>query len=229
MARASVEWTFDLHLHSTFSADGEMGPGDLVRTAVAKGLDGIALTDHNSMRGVKEATEEARKFEGFLVIPGMEVSSKEGHIIALGVKAPVASGLEVAETVERIRAAGALPVASHPFRRFTGIGEDCIRSARFEALEVLNGRSPSRKNLRACRLALDLGLGLSAGSDGHRTSEVGRCYVVTEEDPVTADGLLEMMRKKRVRTWGRSASLIEVARTLAKISGELLKRRGKRI
>jgi predicted metal-dependent phosphoesterase TrpH len=229
MAPASGERYFDLHLHSTYSPDGGMCPADLVRTAVAKGLNGIALTDHNSTRGLKEAREEARKFEGFLVIPGVEISSKEGHILALGVESPIVSGLEVAETVERIRSAGGMPVASHPFRRFTGVGEECIRSARFEALEVLNGRSPSRKNLRACRLAVDLKLGLCAGSDGHKVSEVGRCYIVTDGDPGGVDGFLEMIRHRKVRTWGRSAGIIDVARTLAKISTELVRRRGRRI
>lgn len=229
MAPGSGERSFDLHLHTTHSPDGEMTPADLVRTAVAKGLNGIALTDHNSTGGIKQAREEAKRFGGFLVIPGIEVSSREGHVIALGIESPVAPGLEVADTVERIRAAGGLPVASHPFRRFTGIGEHCIRSARFEALEVLNGRSPSRKNLKACRLAVSLGLGLSAGSDGHRTSEVGRCCIVTDSDPGGVEGFLEMIRRGKVRAWGRSASYADVARTLAKITGELLKRGGKRI
>jgi len=229
MAPGSGERRFDLHLHTTYSPDGEMTPADLVRTAVAKDLNGIAITDHNTTGGIAPAREEAKKFEGFLVIPAMEVSSREGHVIALGVESPIASGLAVAETVEKIRSAGGLPVASHPFRRFTGIGEDCIRSARFEALEVLNGRSPSRKNLRACRLAVDLKLGLSAGSDGHKVSEVGRCYLVTESAPGSVDGFLEMIRRQKVKAWGRSASFIDVARTLAKITTELLKRRGKRI
>jgi len=229
MAPGSGERSFDLHLHTTYSPDGRMTPGDLVRTAVSKGLNGVAVTDHNSTGGIKEAREEAGKFPGFLVIPGMEVSCKEGHILALGIESPIVSGLVVAETVEKIRAAGGLPVASHPFRRFTGIGEDCIRSANFEALEVLNGRSPSRKNLKACRLAVEMKLGLSAGSDGHKVSEVGRCYIVTESDPGSVDGFLELVRRRKVKAWGRSASYIDVARTLAKITTELLKRRGKRI
>ncbi len=229
MARASDDRTFDMHLHTNRSPDGEMSPADLVRAAAAEGLDGIAVTDHNSTSGVEEAREEARKFEGFLVIPGIEVSSRDGHVIGLGIGSPVPPGLGAAETVERILAAGGLPVASHPFRRFTGVGEDCIRSARFEAVEVLNGRSPSRKNLRACRLSVELDKCLSAGSDGHKVSEVGRCYIVAGEDPAGVDGLLELIRRKRVTTWGRSASLIDVARTLAKISRELIKRRGKRI
>jgi predicted metal-dependent phosphoesterase TrpH len=229
MAPASVERTFDLHLHTTHSPDGEMSPADLVRTAVARGLNGIALTDHNSTGGIRAAREEAAMFPGFIVIPGIEVSSREGHVIGLGIESPVASGLEVSETVERLRAAGGLPVAAHPYRRFTGIGEDCIRASRFEAVEVLNGRSPSRKNLRACRLSVELKQGLSAGSDGHKMSEVGRCYIVADEDPGSAEGLLELIRRRKVRTWGRSAGVIEVARTLTKITTELLRRRGKRI
>jgi hypothetical protein len=159
----------------------------------------------------------------------MEISSAQGHVIALGVKDPIPAGMPVNETVERILAAGALPVASHPFRNFTGLDESQIRGARFEAIEVLNGRSPNRKNLRACRLAMSLGLGLSAGSDGHRPVEVGRCYVITDGEPRGADDVLEMIRKRRARTWGRSSGIIEVARTAAKIGREFIGRRGKRI
>ena len=229
MARGSGEWSFDLHLHTTYSPDGEITPADLVRTAVARGLQGIAITDHNSTGGVRPAREEASKFAGFVVIPAMEISSKGGHVIALGVESPIPAGLPVEETVEKVRAAGGLPVASHPFRRFTGLDEDCIRSARFEALEVLNGRSPSRKNLRACRLAVDMKLGLSAGSDGHKISEVGRCFILTDTDPGGVDGLLEMIRRRNVRTWGKSAGMIVLAKTLTKITGGLIRRRGKRI
>ena len=76
---------------------------------------------------------------------------------------------------------------------------------------------------------MELKQGLSAGSDGHKMSEVGRCYIVADEDPGSAEGLLELIRRRKVRTWGRSAGVIEVARTLTKITTELLRRRGKRI
>jgi hypothetical protein len=229
MAAGSDEWRIDLHIHSTFSPDGEMTPAQLVAAAVDKGLRGIAITDHNSISGIGQVREAAQKYPGFLVIPGMEVSSAQGHVLALGVKSPIAPGLPVNETVDSILAAGGLPVASHPFRNFTGLDEQQIRGASFGALEVLNGRSPKRKNLRACRLALTLDLGLSAGSDGHRPAEVGRCYVIADGQPGGVDDLLEMMRKKRLKTWGRSAGLIEVARTAAKIGRELIRRGGRRI
>jgi predicted metal-dependent phosphoesterase TrpH len=229
MAQGSDERRLDLHVHSSFSPDGEMTPAELVRAAVERGLHGIALTDHNSMEGIGPAREAALKHPGFLVIPGMEISSADGHVIALGVQHPVPAGLPVNETVERILAAGGLPVASHPFRNFTGLDEAQIRGAGFEALEALNGRSPKRKNLRACRLAMSLDLGLSAGSDGHRPVEVGRCCVIAETEPAGVDDFLEMMRKKRTSTWGRSAGLMDVAMTAAKIGRELIRRRGKRI
>jgi len=219
----------DLHTHSSFSPDGEMTPQELVDSALAHGLAGIALTDHNSVGGIGQARGAALKHPGFLVIPGIEISSADGHVLALGINEPIPAGLPVGETVERILAAGALPVASHPFRNFTGLDEAQIRGARFGALEVLNGRSPNRKNLRACRLALSLGLGLSAGSDGHRPLEVGRCCVVVDSMPAGVDDLLEMIRKGKTGTWGRSAGLMDVARTAAKIGRELIKRRGKRI
>ena len=62
MAPRSDEWKIDLHLHSTFSPDGEMTPAELVRTAVEKGLQGVALTDHNSISGVSQPFGEAGGF-----------------------------------------------------------------------------------------------------------------------------------------------------------------------
>jgi predicted metal-dependent phosphoesterase TrpH len=229
MAQGSDERRLDLHVHSSYSPDGEMTPAQLVRAAIDRGLSGIALTDHNTTAGIGPAREAALKRPGFLVIPAVEISSAQGHVIALGVSDPIPSGMPVGETVENVLAAGGLPVASHPFRNFTGLDESQIRGARFEAIEVLNGRSPNRKNLRACRLAMSLGLGLSAGSDGHRPVEVGRCCVITESEPAGVDDFLELMRKKKTSTWGRSAGLMEVARTAAKIGRELIRRRGKRI
>lgn len=64
----------DLHIHSTFS-DGSFTPKELVKKAKSKGLDIIAITDHNSMNGVHEAIEEGNKI-GIKVIPGVELSAR---------------------------------------------------------------------------------------------------------------------------------------------------------
>ncbi len=222
-------WRLDLHVHSTASPDGLVRPAELVRIAARRGLSGLALTDHNSIDGLREAMEEARATPGFTLVPGIEVSSSGGHVIGLGVSERVREGMSVEETVEGIRSMGGLPVAPHPFRTVTGIGEDAARSARFEALEVLNGRSPRRKNLRSARLCASLGLRPSAGSDAHRPHEVGRCFVVLDSDPGGADGLVERVRRGGVRASGRSATIIELAGHMSKIGRDWLRRGGRRV
>ncbi|MEM4729445.1 MAG: CehA/McbA family metallohydrolase [Thermoplasmata archaeon] len=226
---APRSWRYDLHVHSTSSPDGHVRPAELVRLAARASLSGIALTDHNSMEGIAEAEEEARGLRGFLVVPGIEVSSAGGHIIGLGLRERVPEGMGVEETVEAILSAGGMPVAAHPFRSFTGLDEKAVRSARFEAVEVLNGRSPRRKNLRSLRLCEELGLGASAGSDCHRSYELGRCFIVLDSDPGGADGLIESVRKGRAAASGRSASFTEVAATASRIGRDWLRRGGRRI
>ncbi|MGQ9583596.1 MAG: PHP domain-containing protein [Thermoplasmatota archaeon] len=222
-------WRLDLHVHSTASPDGLVRPEELVRIAARAGLSGLALTDHDSVEGLGRACEEARAAPEFILVPGIEVSSAGGHVIGLGVDRRIRAGMTVEETVEAIRAAGGMPVAPHPFRTITGVGGAAVRSARFEAVEVLNGRSPGRKNLRSARLCAELSLGQSAGSDAHRSREVGRCFVVLESDPGGADGLLEMVRRGRARASGRSATLVELAGHISKIGGDWLRRGCRRV
>jgi len=219
----------DMHVHSSYSSDGLIKPAELVKEAARKGLNGMALTDHNSIGGLDEAKETARMIPGFIFIPGIEISTKKGHILAFGVKDAPRRRMPVDETVEWIIAAGGLPVAGHPYRSFTGIGERRVRGAKFAAVEVLNARSPRYKNEKARKLCEELGLGMTAGSDCHRLRELGRAYTIAENVTGGADGLLEMIRKRRTRAGGRSATLPEVASHSSKIGKDLLKRRWKRI
>ena len=71
----------DLHMHSTAS-DGQYSPSDLVRMAKDKGLQAIALTDHDSIKGIEEAVKEGEKL-GVKVIPGVEMSAREYHTFHL--------------------------------------------------------------------------------------------------------------------------------------------------
>ena len=74
----------DLHIHSKYSPDGRMEIEDIIKTAKARGLDGVAVTDHNSVKGGLSALEFC-KGSDFLVIPGIEVSTTKGHVLGLGV------------------------------------------------------------------------------------------------------------------------------------------------
>jgi hypothetical protein len=80
-----MKYFIDLHIHTTLSpcADNDMTPNNIVNMAMLKGLDFIAITDHNSARNV-EAVIECARGKGIIIVPGMEVeSAEEVHMVCL--------------------------------------------------------------------------------------------------------------------------------------------------
>jgi predicted metal-dependent phosphoesterase TrpH len=140
-------------------------------------MDGLAVTDHNAIEGAIEAQSLAAS-EGLLVVRGVEVSSKEGHILALGVRELVPRGLPAAETIERIHSLGGIAVAAHPLRHPSGVGRKVAGSAKFDAIEIVNSASSPRTNRATATMATERGLPVTGGSDAHRTEEVGRAYTI---------------------------------------------------
>ncbi|MBU0762890.1 MAG: PHP domain-containing protein [Candidatus Altiarchaeota archaeon] len=168
---------YELHCHSTFS-DGDSTPLQMVSYAKTF-LGGIAITDHDEIMGSLEALNYATP--DFEVIPGMEVSSKDGHILALYVEKKVDRDLSAKETVERIHALGGLAVAAHPFDKIRkGVG-DLIAEVEFDAVEVVNGHTFGniRDPINVCR---DVGIPMVGGSDAHALKEVGSVKVAFEKD-----------------------------------------------
>jgi hypothetical protein len=223
------EFCLDLHVHSNCSLDGLIPPAELVRLAVLRGLRGISLNDHNSVRGLRTAEEAARKVPGFILVPGIEISSRDGHMLALGVREKLRKGLSAEETFDAIVSAGGLPVATHPYRSFNGLGEDIVRRLGFPAIEVINARSPRYKNARSLRLNAELKRGITAGSDCHRPPELGRAFTIVPGEPKGMEEVLELIRRKRSWAGGRSATLREIASHTSKIGTDLLLRGGRRI
>lgn len=143
-----------------------------MRAARAKGLDGIAITDHNSIGGHPEAKKLSR---GFLVIPGIEVSSADGHILGLGVNKLVPRGLPAGETVKLIRELGGIAVAAHPFVPWKS--PTLVYKTKFDAIEALNSRAFLPSNRLARRFVERNRLPATAGSDAHFPDEVGLASV----------------------------------------------------
>jgi len=142
-----------------------------------------------------------------MVVPASEVSSFNGHIIALGVTEPIPRGLSPDETVRRINDFGGLAVAAHPGRFYTGLSINEVRASQFEAVEVANGGSSHRQNHLANILADSKKLGKTGGSDAHHPEHIGRCRTVFENEPTSVEELLEEIRAHRTTTWGEGLSL----------------------
>jgi predicted metal-dependent phosphoesterase TrpH len=200
-----------------------MSVREMLKTAVRRDIQGLAITDHNRTEGSDEARRLAAE-AGLLCLRGMELSAQEGHILVYGLQDPVPARLPAAEALERIREQGAFAVAAHPYRFWSGLGEDVVRSAPFEGIEGLNARTTKRDNGKAERLAEELGLPMTAGSDAHRFSDIGRGLLILPDAYESEGDLLPAIRRGRGRPVGLGRGAGRTVRYVTKAVGEWMLR-----
>lgn len=169
----------DFHTHTIFSPDSLTTPRALIQAARRSGLTRVVVTDHNTLRGALEAVRLAPD----LVIPGEEIMTTDGEILAFFVQEEVPAGLTPEETIARLRAQGAFISLSHPFDRWRK-GRWTWKTLQrichlVDAIEGFNARMmwPSG-NQRAVQFAAQHTLLWTAGSDAHTAVEVGACGLV---------------------------------------------------
>jgi hypothetical protein len=170
----------DLHIHTTYS-DGTATVPDVLAHVAASNLHVIAITDHDAIAGALEARQLARDF-GVEVIVGEEVSTAEGHVLALFIEDVLPPGRPAAETIAAIHAQGGLCVAPHPYDWAVvslgrwGLRERCFADWRFDAIEGFNASLTwprSGANKQAQHVALELGIPAVGGSDAHSVATIG--------------------------------------------------------
>ncbi|MCJ7445503.1 MAG: PHP domain-containing protein, partial [Methanotrichaceae archaeon] len=169
---------FDLHVHSNFS-DGHDDVRTILKVAVKKGLNGLSITDHDTMRGLEMAQRINKDLNLDLVlIPGVETTTLEGHLIFLGLEDTPKRKMTVEETIEEARDLGGIVVVPHPyhpFRNAMGRIPDC------DAVEVFNSKHIfGIANARARMNAQHRGLPMVGGSDSHFAETVGLGVTVIE-------------------------------------------------
>ncbi len=187
---------FDLHVHSFFSKDATGSPESLFAAARARGLSGIAITDHDTCEA-HEYLKEHPAPEGFLVVPGVEVSTAEGHLLCLGVTLPYLKGTPARDVIARVNDGGGIAIPAHPFDQWrAGIRPAVLDKLDLEALEVFNAAVTSRSyNDKALAYATGRNLKMTAASDAHHSSAVGASTTAYEMDEVTVPALLAAIRK----------------------------------
>lgn len=206
----------DFHVHSKASKDGVSSIEEIVAVARRKGLDGVAITDHDFPMKQGDA-ERVTSEGGPIVIPGIEISTLSGHVILLCPGEGHLKDTEIGEVIESAKAWGSVVIIPHPVDPFShGIGEDAVRSIRHvhPILEVINASTFLLYNRRAGKLAKELSLNEVGGSDAHVASAVGSAFTLVEAEDRSVEGVVRALKEGKTRACGGHipiTSLIELS------------------
>jgi predicted metal-dependent phosphoesterase TrpH len=184
----------DLHVHTNFSRDGESSVEEILRRAEQVGLDAIAITDHDTVEG---ALYGQRLHSPVLVIPGIEVSTRQGHIIVLGIDNPLPPRRDVMETIGEARERGGLVILPHPYHMWRhGVARKMKSSIRaVDAVEAFNSRYiVGTANRKAALMARRYQKPCVGGSDAHHARFVGFGVTYVDAEP-TIPSILRAIRE----------------------------------
>ncbi len=213
-----VRVSIDPHVHSEGSYDGKE-PVDLILEHAADiGLDAVAITDHDEIEKSLEAADMAEDY-GLIGVPGVEVSTKAGHLLALGVEKKPEKKKPLKETIERVRELGGAAVIPHPFQRTRhGVKKRRINKPWPDALEIYNSwLFTGYRNRRAKKFARKREIPGVAASDSHSVATVGRAYteIVFEEkgslDEIDSADVVKAIRDGRTDIQGRRVPVYKSA------------------
>jgi predicted metal-dependent phosphoesterase TrpH len=203
----------DLHTHThPLSHDSLLSPDDLVEAAKAARLDAVCFTEHDFFWEQAE-TAALSKRHGFLVIPGIEVNTEDGHVVVFGLNRFVYGMHRMHELARMADAAGAVMIAAHPYRRqlpfelrhdgdWTQALERAVANPAYThttAIETLNGRGTDRENAFSEAVAARLGVRTTGASDAHERKDIGRAATEFVRKISDLEGLISELRAGRFK------------------------------
>lgn len=188
----------DFHCHTAASEDSDIQLGDLISECDHKGIQKLAITDHNRIDGALEAVNRWPS----RIIPGVEIMTSLGELIAYYVRAPIEPGLTPLETIQALKAQGAVISVSHPFDRWRNGGWKMPWLLEIlpylDAIEIFNAHCisylPNRQAQIFARRHQQVG---TAGSDAHSSHEIGAAGL-TLEDFHDSTGLRSALRSATI-------------------------------
>ncbi|HAF08543.1 MAG TPA: histidinol-phosphatase [Chloroflexi bacterium] len=215
----------DLQLHSDLG-DGLNSPEEILHAAEAAGLDVIALTDHDDIRGSFLLRDLAAKRRSMVVVAtGIEVTTRAGHLLALFVEDEIPMFRPLAETVTAIHRAGGIAIVPHPLSYLTfSIGERALRTLAVggdgrsfvDGIEVRNPSYAGRVRGERARWLNEhvLRVAETGSSDAHHAKLVGTAWTEFPGDDVNAlrTAILARTTRAHGRTWTLGEHLDGVAK-----------------
>lgn len=192
---------YDLHVHSNYSIDSINTPSQILKMAEKRGLKGIAVCDHNTIKGSKMTKKIANeKNLDIEVILASEIKTKNGEVIGLYLNEEI-NGKEKTfeEVVDMIKKQDGLVMVPHPFDPLRKGALRCgLKNKKIDGIEVFNSRVMLNKyNKKALDFAEKEKLAFIGGSDAHTPIEIGNAVTIIEDD------LRKEIKNKKTRYEGK--------------------------
>ena len=179
----------DLHVHSRYSHDSLSRPRDVLKAAKMKGLTGIAIADHKTMKGSREASK-INEDKDFRVIMATEAATDAGDIIGLFISEDIGSQDCIA-AIEEIHAQGGVAVLPHPYRGHR-LNDEIV--SKVDVIEAFNSRDSKAHNAAALALAKRWNKPVIGGSDAHFCLEIGSCRTILGSEDIRKEILANNAR-----------------------------------
>src|SRR6266849_9628446 len=198
-----LQLKLDLHVHTNRSSDAFTSPKQLAIICRDRGLDGLAITDHNVLS--VDSSDEV------VFLQGIEISTRDGHIIGLGLSESVPRGLSADDTIRRINNLGGISIVPHPYDLLRSSVRPHILAVRPDAIEVINSSSflHSVTWKRARKFAEKEKYPMTAGSDSHIPQTIGRAYTEVESGSKDAESVMASLRSGSMTPFGRPVRATE--------------------
>jgi hypothetical protein len=204
----------DSHIHSEYSPDSSSRIDDILKVAEKRGIDIIAISDHNTVDGTEEVLKKTRNTD-ILAIPSIEISSTHGHILGFGCEENIPRDLSPEDTIERIHDLGGLAIIPHPFCFYRhGLLHNYKEKLKIDAMETKNARFIiGYCNGKAKKLSEREKIPALGASDAHYYKFVGDCYsmIDCEKD---IDSVMKAILKGKTEACGKGTSNVRLSKYL---------------
>lgn len=199
---------YDLHVHTKYSICSNLKLPIVLKIAKKKKLDGLAITDHNTIKGALKVAS-LNKNKDFEVIIGAEIKTNKGDVLAYYLNEEIKER-DLFEVIDKVKEQGGVVIIAHPFRIFpwSRFKLDIKEVAnKIDGIEGFNSRNILLGNIQAIKVAKSVELAITAGSDAHFSFEIGQAVTKFE------GSLIKAIKQRKTYVQGKT--------TLALVGGTL--------